>query len=113
MTYWLIKLVSAASAQGAAGSPPPLPSDPTPGSGAGLLRIGALIDKVVSIIEAIQATLMGVVGIIMVIMLVFGGLQYITGQPDAGKKTITAAIIGGVIAALAFAIINTVISLIQ
>ena len=56
---------------------------------------------------------MGVVGIIMVIMLVFGGLQYITGQPDAGKKTITAAIIGGVIAALAFAIINTVISLIQ
>jgi len=46
-------------------------------------------------------------------MLVFGGIQYISGQAEVGKKTITATIVGGVIVGLATAIINLAISLIQ
>jgi len=76
-------------------------------------RLGALIDKVVDIIRYIQGYLLGIGGLIMVLFLVWGGLQYITGQAEAGKKTIVATIVGGVIAGLAVAIINLVIFLIQ
>jgi DMSO/TMAO reductase YedYZ heme-binding membrane subunit len=47
-------------------------------------------------------------GSVILIMVIWGGLQYIQGNAEGGKKTITSAIIGAAIIALAIVIINTV-----
>ncbi len=56
-----------------------------------------------------------IVGIIAVVMVIIGGIQYTVSQGDAGKvknakNTIMYGIIGLVIAILAFAIVNFVLS---
>jgi len=56
----------------------------------------------------IQDLLPPVGGAIVVLMVVWGSIQYITGQKENGKKTIFAAIIGAVIIVLAYVIVRAV-----
>ncbi len=57
----------------------------------------------------------GVLGIVAVVVIIIGGISYMTSAGDAGKvkkakDTILYGIIGLIICALAFAIVNFVIS---
>lgn len=47
-------------------------------------------------------------GVIVVGMIIWGGFKYIQGDPETGKKTITAAIIGLVIVVLSSLIVNEI-----
>ncbi len=67
------------------------------------------------IFKQITNTILYIVGVIAVIMLIIGGIKYVISGGDAkkvpdAKNTILYAIIGLVIAFLAFAIVNFVIS---
>ena len=67
------------------------------------------------IFRQVTNTILYIVGVIAVIMLIWGGIRYITSGGDAkkvtdAKNTILYAIIGLVIALLAFAIVNFVIN---
>lgn len=67
-----------------------------------------------SLFQSISNTLIFVIGAISVIMVIIGGLRYVlsTGNPTAtsgAKDQILYAIIGVVVAILAFAIVNFVI----
>ena len=106
MINWITKWVLTAYAQ-------PNNAGLSVGAGIGMSKLAGLINKVISIVEGLEVYILGIAGLIMVLMLVFGGIQYITGQAEAGKKTITATIVGGIIVGLATAIINLAISLIQ
>ncbi len=69
-----------------------------------------LIGNVTNIINAV----IGVLGIIAVIVIIIGGVNYMTSSGDAGKvkkakDTILYGVIGLIICALAFAIVNFVI----
>ncbi|MDO4986946.1 MAG: hypothetical protein Q4E46_01330 [Candidatus Saccharibacteria bacterium] len=64
---------------------------------------------------AIINTVLGVVAVVAVVFIIVGGVQYITSSGDTGKamkakNTIMYAVIGLVIALLAFAIVNFVLS---
>ena len=66
------------------------------------------------IFKQITNTILYIVGIIAVIMLIIGGIKYVVSGGDAkkvtdAKNTVLYAIIGLVIAFLAFAIVNFVI----
>ncbi len=63
------------------------------------------------VIKGAEATVLAVInwvagaaGVIVVLMIVWGGLQYIQGNADGGKKTLLAALIGAAIVILAMAI---------
>ncbi len=67
------------------------------------------------IFKQITNTILYIVGVIAVIMLIIGGIKYVISGGDAkkvtdAKNTILYAIIGLVIAFLAFAIVNFVIT---
>lgn len=67
-----------------------------------------------SAIVSILNVIIGVAGIVAVIFIVIGGINYMTSGGDntkveKGKKTILYAVIGLVICALSFAIVNWVI----
>ena len=67
------------------------------------------------VFKQITNTILYIVGIIAVIMLIIGGIKYVISGGDAkkvtdAKNTVLYAIIGLVIAFLAFAIVNFVIS---
>lgn len=47
-------------------------------------------------------------GAVITIMIIWAGLQYVQGNAEAGKKTLTAALIGAAIIALASLIIQLV-----
>jgi len=64
-----------------------------------------------SAMQALNQYVLPIGGAIVVLMIIIGGLQYIQGNAEAGKKTLTAAIIGLVIIALALVILNTAISI--
>lgn len=71
-----------------------------------------------SLIQLILNILIGLVGVAAVIMLIIGGLRYVFSSGDekgvkAAKDTILYAIIGIVVAVLAFAIVNFVIQGLQ
>jgi len=61
------------------------------------------------VFKQITNTILYIVGIVAVIMLIIGGIRYVTSGGDA-KNTVLYALIGLVIAFLAFAIVNFVIS---
>ena len=72
-------------------------------------------DDLNDIIKTIINTIIFVVGMVAVIMIILGGVNYATSQGDTtkvkkGKDTILYGIIGLVIAILAFAIVNFVLS---
>ena len=59
--------------------------------------------------------LLFLIGVLSVIMLIYGGMRYVMSQGDAGavnnaKNTILYAIVGLVVAILAYAIVNFVLS---
>jgi len=61
--------------------------------------------------------ILGFVGMIAVLMLVWGGINYLTSAGDedkarTGKKTISYAIMGLVIAGIAYALVNVIITVI-
>ena len=67
------------------------------------------------VFKQVTNTILYIVGIIAVIMLIIGGVKYVVSGGDAkkvtdAKNTVLYAIIGLVIAFLAFAIVNFVIS---
>ena len=67
------------------------------------------------VFRQVTNTILYIVGIIAVIMLIIGGIKYVVSGGDAkkvtdAKNTVLYAIIGLVIAFLAFAIVNFVIS---
>lgn len=67
------------------------------------------------VFKQITNTILYIVGIIAVIMLIIGGIKYVVSGGDSkkvtdAKNTVLYAIIGLVIAFLAFAIVNFVIS---
>lgn len=75
--------------------------------GGGELR--QTVDSVADLIRYfLQDFLPPVGGAIVALMVIWGGIQYITGQKENGKKTIFAAIIGAVIILLAYVIIKTI-----
>ena len=67
------------------------------------------------VFKQVTNTVLYIVGIIAVVMLIIGGIKYVVSGGDAkkvtdAKNTVLYAIIGLVIAFLAFAIVNFVIS---
>jgi len=67
-----------------------------------------------SYISTIINVLLGLIGVVAVIMLIYGGFRYVLSAGNekatgAAKDTILFAIIGIVVAVLAFAIVNFVI----
>lgn len=68
-----------------------------------------------TIVKNVINVVLGLVGIIAVIMIIFGGFTFITSQGDAakvakGRNTLLYGVVGMVIALLAFAIVNFVLS---
>jgi ABC-type Fe3+ transport system permease subunit len=68
------------------------------------------------IIKTIVNTLLFVIGAVSVVMIVIGGLKYVLSNGESSavtsaKNTIFYAVIGLVVAALAYAIVNWVISM--
>ena len=68
-----------------------------------------------SLLQLIINSLIGIVGVAAVIMLIIGGFRYVFSQGNekavnSAKDTILYAIIGIVVAILAFAIVNFVIA---
>lgn len=98
MGEWLSNLlgVAPALAQGAQG-----------GGGTNTTKLGTILDAFSQLIADTQGYLGPIAGGVIVIMLVIGGIQYINGNPEAGKKTVIAAIIGVVIIALATVLVYT------
>jgi hypothetical protein len=71
--------------------------------------------KVNSLIQTIINTLLFVLGAIAIIMIVIGGIRYTTSNGDSSsikgaKDTILYAVVGLVVAILAYAIVNFVLS---
>lgn len=50
----------------------------------------------------------GLGGAIVVLMIIWGGIQYITGDKEKGKKTLIAAVIGAIIVIMAYVIIMSI-----
>jgi len=68
-------------------------------------RLEALMEKIKSAaVEAIHLLVPYASGV-AVLMLIIGGIQYMN-NPEQGKKTLTAAIIGLIIVILAWSIVN-------
>jgi len=71
--------------------------------------------KLTEFIKSIVNILLYLVGVIAVIMIIIGGIKYVTSNGDSSavtsaKNTIMYAIIGVVVAILAFAIVNWIIT---
>lgn len=72
-------------------------------------------DALPSAITSILSAIIGVAGLVSVVYIIVGGVQYMTSSGDASKtekakKTVLYACIGLIICALAFVIVNFVIS---
>lgn len=75
-------------------------------------NIGIFINYLKTVVfSALNQYILPIGGAIVVLTIIIGGVQYIQGNAKAGKETLTAAIIGLVIIALALVILNTVISI--
>lgn len=73
-------------------------------------------DSIGSVIQIVVNALLFIVGIISVVMIIVGGLRYTTSGGDSGavtgaKNTIVFAVVGLLVAFLAFAIVNWVLDL--
>ena len=72
-------------------------------------------NNLMSTVSTIINVIIGVVGVVSVIFIVIGGLSYVTSAGDPGKTkkakdTILYAVIGLIVAVLAFAIVNFVLA---
>lgn len=73
-------------------------------------------ENATTLIGTLVNTLLFVVGLIAVVMVIFAGIQYTTSSGDAGKvakakNTLTYAIVGLIVAFIAFALVNWVFQL--
>lgn len=73
------------------------------------------INDLPTVIQNILNAIIGIAGVVSVVFIVVGGIQYITSTGDPGKTkkakdTILYALIGLIVCALSFAIVNFVIS---
>lgn len=71
-------------------------------------------DKLASLIKNVVNVLLFIVGVAAVIMIIIGGLRYVTSSGDssqvtAAKNTVLYSVVGLVVAALAYAIVNFVV----
>lgn len=71
-------------------------------------------DNVFKVLRSVINILLTVVGIVSVIMIIIGGIKYVTSAGDqnqvsGAKNTILYAVVGLVIASMAFAIVNYVV----
>ena len=87
-------------------------------AGGFLLDRGAAGNTFPSLLLYFVELLLGIVGIISVLFIVIGGFQYITSagneeQAEAGKKTLTNAIIGLVIVILSYVIVVVVMNALE
>lgn len=89
---------------------PALAAD-TPNSAAPQSGLVVLAEALYQLILEIQNIALISAWSIIVLMLVIGGTQYLMGQADAGKKTITAAIIGSVIIIMSAVILYSFVQL--
>lgn len=86
------------------------PVDPDNGPSAAYKPETSLGDNVTDIVNAV----IGVLGIVAVVIIIIGGVTYMTSSGDASKvkkakDTILYGVIGLIVVALAFAIVNFVI----
>lgn len=77
-------------------------------------KVGDQQDTLIDNIQSILNVIIGVLGLVCVIVMIIGGVTYMTSSGDAGKvkkgkDTILYGLIGLIICALAFAIVNWVI----
>lgn len=68
-----------------------------------------------SVVTTIINTLLFLIGVVSVIMIIYGGIQYATSAGDSGKvsnakNTILYAVVGLIVAILAYALVNFVVS---
>ncbi len=71
--------------------------------------------KLMPTINTIINVIIGIVGFVAVVMMIMGGISFVTSQGDAGKvakarNTILYGVVGLIVALLAFAIVNFVLS---
>ena len=71
-------------------------------------------DTLIENVKTILSTIIGVLGFVCVVVMIIGGVNYMTSSGDAGKvekakKTILYGLIGLIVCALAFIIVNFVI----
>lgn len=83
-------------------------------TGQAIKPVGGAGDTLQTDITNILNIIIGVLGIVAVIVIIIGGISYMTSSGDAGKvkkakDTILYGVIGLVIVALAYAIVNFVI----
>ncbi len=81
------------------------------GNGSGTVNTNTLMSTLTTIINVV----LGVVGFVAVVMIIMGGISFITSQGDSSKvtkarNTILYGVVGLVVALLAFAIVNFVLS---
>lgn len=74
---------------------------------------GTSVKKADTVIVTVLDSIIGILGLVAVIFVVVGGVKYMTSAGDPGKvesakKTIIYALIGLIVCALAFAIVNFV-----
>lgn len=81
----------------------------------GCTNTSVKINDLPTVIQNILNAIIGIAGVVSVVFIVVGGIQYITSTGDPGKTkkakdTILYALIGLIVCALSFAIVNFVIS---
>jgi hypothetical protein len=76
---------------------------------------GAVVDCFSQQVKTIVNILFYIIGVLSVIVIIFGGIRYVTSTGDssrvkAAKDTVTYAVIGLIVALLAYAIVNFVLT---
>ena len=76
---------------------------------------GAVVDCFTQQVKTIVNILFYLIGVLSVIVIIFGGIRYVTSTGDstrvkAAKDTVTYAVIGLIVALLAYAIVNFVLT---
>lgn len=72
-------------------------------------------DNLMGTLQLVVNVIVGVIGFVAVIMIIMGGISFMTSQGDAGKvskarNTILYGVVGLIVALLAFAIVNFVLT---
>ena len=72
-------------------------------------------DNLMGTLQVVVNVIVGVIGFVAVIMMIMGGISFVTSQGDASKvakarNTILYGVVGLIVALLAFAIVNFVLT---
>lgn len=94
LVSWLVLTPTVASAQ-----------DNVPTSG--IEELNPLLSVFNSLVRYFLDWIPKLGGAVVVVMIIYSGILYITGNPERGKKTLLAAIIGAIIIAMAYVIVSS------